>query len=76
VSRKRFEVVAKRGPEAALALVLAGVLAHFGLLRWFGRLPGDLRYETGSTRVYVPITSMLVVSLAISGVAWLVRRLS
>ena len=60
---------------AGLALALLGVLAHFGLLRWFGHLPGDLRYESGGTRIYVPITSMLIVSAVLSLVSWIARRM-
>jgi hypothetical protein len=40
-------------------LVVAGVLVYSGALNWFGRLPGDIRYEGEHTRVYVPIVSML-----------------
>ena len=70
-----------RGPVATwlivagIVLVLAGVLAKTGLLSWFGQLPGDIRYERGSTRVYVPLTSMILVSVALSLVVNLARRL-
>lgn len=47
-------------------LVVVGVLATTGLLSWFGRLPGDLRFGSGRSRVYVPITSMLIVSIVLS----------
>ena len=60
---------------AGLGLALVGVLVHLGWLRWFGRLPGDFRHQGESVRVYVPITSMLVASAALSLVAWLARRL-
>ena len=60
---------------AGLILVLAGLLAWSGLLDWFGRLPGDIRVESGNTRFYFPITSMIVVSLVISVVVSVVRRL-
>lgn len=35
---------------------------------WFklGRLPGDIVYEKEGTRVFIPITSMIVVSICIS----------
>ena len=59
---------------AGLVLVGAGLLAWTGLLDWFGRLPGDIRIETGNTRVFVPITSMIVVSVVLSLVIHLVRR--
>ena len=58
-----------------LALVLLGALIWAGGLDWFGRLPGDLRYESGTTRIYLPFTSMILVSVVLSGALWLVRRL-
>lgn len=48
---------------------------RFGLFSWFGRLPGDVRIESETTKVYVPLTSMVLVSIALSLVAWLWRRL-
>jgi len=56
-------------------LILAGVLANTGLLSWFGRLPGDIRIERGTTRVYIPIVSMLLVSIVLSLLLSLVRRI-
>ncbi|MGE4500623.1 MAG: DUF2905 domain-containing protein [Hydrogenovibrio sp.] len=51
----------------ALLLVI-GVLWHFvpGLFSWFGKLPGDIDYQTENTRVFVPITSMIIVSLVLT----------
>ncbi|GAB3237603.1 DUF2905 domain-containing protein [Hymenobacter seoulensis] len=45
------------------------------LLSWFGRLPGDIRIERPGFRFYAPLVSMLLVSLLISAILWLVRRL-
>ena len=56
-------------------VVLIGLLIWSGALSWFGRLPGDIRYESGSTRVYVPLASMLLVSVVLSLIGVLVRRL-
>lgn len=58
-----------------LAALVLGAAAWFGLLNWFGRLPGDLRYEGERARVYVPLASMLVVSVVTSVVLALMRRL-
>ena len=57
------------------ALVLAGVLAWSGALGWLGKLPGDIRVETESTRLYVPVTSMIVVSVVLTVLVNLLRRL-
>lgn len=55
-------------------LVAVGALVWVGGLSWFGRLPGDIRIERPQLRVYVPLTSMLVVSVVVSGVLALLRR--
>lgn len=51
-----------------LVLVLLGLVWLYapGLLAWFGRLPGDIRLEREGFRFYFPLTSMLLVSLALS----------
>jgi hypothetical protein len=46
-----------------VALVLVGVGVRLGLFGWFGRLPGDIRSEGERTTVFIPITSMLIVSV-------------
>jgi hypothetical protein len=57
-----------------VGLILVGLLIWSGSLTWFGRLPGDIRIERETVRVYVPIASMLVVSLVVSLALYLVRR--
>jgi hypothetical protein len=46
-------------------------------LSWFGRLPGDITIQNGNTRVFIPLVSMLLVSVGLTVivnlVAWLVR---
>ena len=55
-------------------VIVVGLLIYSGALSWFGRLPGDIRIEGQSTRVYIPITSMLLASLALSLLLYLLRR--
>jgi len=45
-----------------------GVLLYFlpGLFSWFGKLPGDIRIASGNTFVFIPLTSMVVLSLALT----------
>ena len=55
-------------------VILVGLLVWSGALSWFGRLPGDIRYERDTVRVYVPIVSMILVSAVVSLVLYLARR--
>jgi len=56
------------------AVILIGLLVYSGGLSWFGKLPGDIRYETERTHVYIPLVSMLLVSLILSLIMYLLRR--
>ena len=58
-----------------VAVILIGLLMMTGALSWFGRLPGDIRYSSGNTRVLFPITTMILVSVVLSLVMFFVRRL-
>jgi hypothetical protein len=51
-----------------LTILAVGLLVHFvpGAFKWIGRLPGDIRIERGSTKVFIPITSMILISLLLT----------
>jgi hypothetical protein len=57
-----------------LFLVLLGVAVQYGLLGWFGKLPGDFRYEGENFVFYAPISSMLLLSVLFSLILWLFNR--
>ena len=68
----------------ARTLIFAGLgLVALGVLVWLvgrtglplGDLPGDFSWQSGSTRVYVPLTTMLLVSLVLTLVVNLLWRL-
>lgn len=59
------------------ALILAvGLLLEFTNIdfSWFGKLPGDIRIEKPGMSFYFPITSMILISILISGVFWVIRK--
>lgn len=58
-----------------VAVILVGLLIMTGALNWFGRLPGDIRYSSGNTRIYIPITTMLLLSVGLSVLLYIARRL-
>lgn len=72
----RFELMARWLMLIGAVLIGLGALLHFapGALQWFGRLPGDIRIETGHGRILVPIMSLLLVSLVLTLLVNLFRR--
>jgi Protein of unknown function (DUF2905). len=50
--------------------VLWSVLGKLGL----GRLPGDILIERDNVRVYIPITTSILISLVLSFIFWLFNR--
>jgi hypothetical protein len=53
-----------------LVLLLARLGVPFGL----GRLPGDILIKRDNFTLYLPITTSIVVSVALSALLWLLRR--
>ena len=60
---------------AGVVLVLVGLAVWSGALGWFGRLPGDIRIERDSMRIYIPLASMLLISVVLTLLLDLVSRL-
>ena len=62
-------------------LILFGVVLLLAGLFWpwvsripLGRLPGDLIFHRGSVTIYLPITTMIIVSLLLTLVSWWLRK--
>ena len=62
-------------------LVIAGAILIVVGLAWpwlgklpLGRLPGDIAIERPDLKVYIPITTMIVISVIVSLLLWLFRR--
>lgn len=63
------------------ALIIAGVLLLFTGILWpwlvklpFGRLPGDIIINKPGLKAYIPITTMILVSVIVSAILWLLRK--
>ena len=59
-----------------IGLIALGLIWYFvpWLVNWFGKLSGDIRIETEQTHFYMPITSMIIVSLILSIIFSLFNR--
>jgi len=49
-------------------MLMLGALVRFapGMFGWFGNLPGDIDIQGENSRVFIPITSMIVVSVVLT----------
>ncbi|RFS15288.1 DUF2905 domain-containing protein [Emticicia sp. C21] len=57
-------------------LILIGIVIYFfaDKLHWFGRLPGDILYEKGNTRIYFPVVTMILLSLLLNLIIYLIKK--
>ena len=60
--------VAKVLVAAGVLLAAIGLAALYApwLVSWFGRLPGDINVTRDGTRIFIPITSMIIVSVVLT----------
>ena len=63
---------------AGLIIIVIGVIIWlFGnKLSFIGRLPGDIHVKRENFSFYFPITTMILVSLLLTIILWIVRKLS
>ena len=49
-------------------ILIAGLSLSFApwLINWFGKLPGDIHFKNQHSSVFIPITSMIVISLLLT----------
>jgi len=56
-------------------LVVVGLLVWSGGFGWLGQLPGDIHIERERVNIYIPITSMILLSLLLTLIANFVRKI-
>jgi hypothetical protein len=73
-----MENIGKLLVSVGLVIALFGLVIWLlgGRLGWLGNLPGDIKIERPGFSFYAPLTTMLLVSLGLSGVMWLVSKVS
>ena len=62
---------------AGVLIVIAGILIYFfhDKMHWLGKLPGDIRIDNGNSKIFIPITTMLLLSLLLTIVVNLFKKL-
>jgi hypothetical protein len=51
-----------------VVFIVVGLLLHFvpWTLNWFGKLPGDIHIKLDNGNIFIPITSMIIISVLIT----------
>jgi len=57
-----------------LVILIAGVAWALAEKLGLGRLPGDIVIERNNFRLYIPITTSILISVVLSAVFWLLNR--
>lgn len=57
-----------------VALIAVGLVWMLAERLGLGRLPGDIVIERENFRIYIPLMTMLIVSIVLSLVMWLINR--
>jgi hypothetical protein len=62
---------------SGICIVIAGVFIYFfhDYFKWLGKLPGDIRVEKENYRFYFPLATMIVISIAITLIIYIIKRL-
>ena len=55
-------------------LIAVGVAWTLGEKLGLGRLPGDFVFEVGNARVYLPVATSILISVALTLIFWLIGR--
>ena len=58
-------------------LIIAGVIIWFAgdKLSWFGHLPGDINIRKENFRIFIPVTTMILLSAVLSLLLYVIRKL-
>lgn len=57
-----------------LIISLAGILWPWLSKLPIGKLPGDIVIDKPALKIYIPITTMIIISIIISLLVWLFKR--
>jgi Protein of unknown function (DUF2905) len=57
-----------------IVILLAGLLWPWLIKLPIGKLPGDIIIDKPNFKVYIPITTMIIVSLLLTLIFWILRK--
>jgi hypothetical protein len=59
-----------------IILVIAGLIIYFAgnKLSWLGHLPGDINIVKENVKIFIPITTMILLSALLSLILYIIRK--
>lgn len=61
---------------SGLAVVFVGAFLYLGgSFSWLGRLPGDIRVIRPGYRIYIPITTSILISIVVTLILYVIRMM-
>lgn len=72
-----MEQVGKTLIIIGIILVIAGLIIYFAgnKLHWLGHLPGDINIVRENVRIFIPVTTMILLSAVLSLILYVLRKL-
>jgi hypothetical protein len=72
-----MEQVGKTLIIIGIILAIAGLIIYFAgnRLNWLGHLPGDINIVRENVRIFIPVTTMILISVVLSLIIYVVRKL-
>lgn len=60
-----------------LLVIIVGVIVWLfhDKMGWLGNLPGDINIRKGNTRIYIPVTTMILISIFLSFILWIIGKI-
>lgn len=58
-------------------IIVTGIIIYFfhDAFKWFGRLPGDIRFERKNFRFYFPVMTMIILSIVITLIINIIKKI-
>ena len=61
---------------AIILLVFSALIYYFeDYFKWIGHLPGDIRLNKNNINIYIPFTSMILISIIITILSNIIRKM-
>lgn len=70
-----FSSIGRMIVTMGVILIIVGIAISFGAKLGLGRLPGDIAIKKGNFAFYFPIVTMLIISVVLTILLNLIRRL-